>query len=367
MSTQPNKKMSLRKYLVIWVPLLSIILVLALAATIVMNIFASSLDTYLGKGNRVVQAVEGTENWDLDYYNKKYSTDGGENGSQLAAAAVAKQISDEGEVLLKNDGILPLGTKAIVTPFGYRYISPVYGGTGSGNVNTSQPYVSTAQSALAEAFQVNTAVEEVMRNATPYELTSTGRNEAARQPDADGFSGAGTSILEFDPSIYEGVADSCEGALGIMTSMNYIGTRYAGCSYDLVTEVLRNEWGFQGAVITDMTGQALDKPERAMRAGTDMWMWYMPGANTFEDLDSATVQWAVRNAIRNICFVTANSNIMQGAAPGATVYYEMSPWMIWLIVCDVVIFGFIAVMAVVVVRRVVDTKKHPEKYKRRGE
>lgn len=153
------------------------------------------------------------------------------------------------------------------------------------------------------------------------------------------------------------------GALGMMTSMNYFGTRYAGCSYALVTEVLRNEWGFQGAVITDMTGQALDTPERAIRAGTDMWMWYQPGTNEFVDTESATAQWAIRNALHNICYATVNSNIMQGAAPGAVVYYRMSPWAVWLLVFNILIYAFVIVMTVFIVRRALDTKKHPEKYK----
>ena len=38
---------------------------------------------------------------------------------------------------------------------------------------------------------------------------------------------------------------------GIMTSFNRIGTRWTGGDYRLLTEILRNEWGFNGLVICD--------------------------------------------------------------------------------------------------------------------
>ena len=36
-----------------------------------------------------------------------------------------------------------------------------------------------------------------------------------------------------------------------MTSFNRIGTRWTGGDYRLLTEILRNEWGFNGLVICD--------------------------------------------------------------------------------------------------------------------
>ena len=41
------------------------------------------------------------------------------------------------------------------------------------------------------------------------------------------------------------------GTLGVMSSFNRIGTRWTGGSYALITGVLRDEWGFKGAVLTD--------------------------------------------------------------------------------------------------------------------
>lgn len=243
MENTTKKKMSLRKYLIIWIPLLAILLALTIAATAVMSIFAGSLDTYLGKGERVITTVAGSEDWDLDYYDSKYSTDEGESGSQIGASKVAKRISDEGEVLMKNNGVLPLKEKAKVTPFGYRYIAPVYGGTGSGNVNVSHSYVSTAQSALTAAFTVNSDIQNIIEKATPYELTSTDRKEAKKQPNVAGFTGAGTSVLEFNPSIYASASASCTDTTGII----FIG-RIGGEGSDLQTTKYYDETPHQLAL-----------------------------------------------------------------------------------------------------------------------
>ncbi len=40
-------------------------------------------------------------------------------------------------------------------------------------------------------------------------------------------------------------------ALGIMSSFNYIGHTWSGGNKALLDDLLRKEWGFQGAVVTD--------------------------------------------------------------------------------------------------------------------
>src|SRR5699024_10992919 len=44
------------------------------------------------------------------------------------------------------------------------------------------------------------------------------------------------------------MAENMPAATGIMSSFNRIGTTWAGGSYSLLTEVLREEWGFNGFV-----------------------------------------------------------------------------------------------------------------------
>ena len=48
-------------------------------------------------------------------------------------------------------------------------------------------------------------------------------------------------------------------SLGLMSSYNRLGLMETAASYPLLTEVLRNEWGFKGAIISDMTHRGNSK------------------------------------------------------------------------------------------------------------
>ena len=71
------------------------------------------------------------------------------------------------------------------------------------------------------------------------------------------------------------------GAKGIMTAYNKINGVYAPNSYDLCTHVLRNEWGFEGVVMTDWfsTNKGLAGNAEAIAAGNDL---IMPGGATYK-------------------------------------------------------------------------------------
>jgi len=71
------------------------------------------------------------------------------------------------------------------------------------------------------------------------------------------------------------------GAKGIMTSYNKVNGIYSPNSHDLCTKVLRNEWGFDGVVMTDWfsTNQGQASNAIAMKAGNDL---IMPGGEHFK-------------------------------------------------------------------------------------
>src|SRR5581483_6789368 len=60
------------------------------------------------------------------------------------------------------------------------------------------------------------------------------------------------------------------GALGVMTSYNRLNGRYNTRRRDLLQGILRDEWGFEGFVLTDWYGAA--DTEESARAGLDLEM-----------------------------------------------------------------------------------------------
>jgi len=71
------------------------------------------------------------------------------------------------------------------------------------------------------------------------------------------------------------------GAKGIMTSYNKINGVYASNCHDICTKALRNEWGFDGVVMTDWfsTNKGQSNNALAMQAGNDL---IMPGGGHFK-------------------------------------------------------------------------------------
>ena len=82
-------------------------------------------------------------------------------------------------------------------------------------------------------------------------------------------------LRAFELTVREG------GAKSIMTSYNLLNGVYTPNSYDLCTKVLRNEWGFDGVVMTDWfsTNPGQGRNDLCMSAGNDL---IMPGGASFK-------------------------------------------------------------------------------------
>lgn len=115
------------------------------------------------------------------------------------------------------------------------------------------------------------------------------------------------------------------GQTAVMSSFNRIGATWTGGSKPLMTTVLREEWGFQGFAISDFNLYSYMSADQSIDAGTDLTLSFAP-SKSFADTDSALAVSNMREATHNILYSVANSNAMNGLAPGATVTYHAPAW-----------------------------------------
>ena len=103
------------------------------------------------------------------------------------------------------------------------------------------------------------------------------------------------------------------GNTGMMSSYNRIGATPVAESKELLTDVLRGEWGFKGAVITDCTMAAgTSDVNRSVRAGNDLNLNYLQDtAMTADTTDTAAGHQALRRATKNVLYMVANSDALE--------------------------------------------------------
>ncbi|MDE6590908.1 MAG: glycoside hydrolase family 3 C-terminal domain-containing protein, partial [Oscillospiraceae bacterium] len=99
-------------------------------------------------------------------------------------------------------------------------------------------------------------------------------------------------------------------ATGIMSSFNRIGTTPTAESSELLNTVLRDEWGFRGAVITDcVMACTTENINRATLAGNDFQLSFGLISSLSDELTgSVSGQQAMRQATKNVLYMVANSD-----------------------------------------------------------
>ena len=120
----------------------------------------------------------------------------------------------------------------------------------------------------------------------------------------------------------------------VMSSFNYIGTRWAGGCKELLKNVLRGEWGFVGFVETDYFGvYGYMTADQGVRNGCDLML-----CTTGNDFNTVTVltnssKQALREASKNILYTVVNSRAYaaENLNPG------MAKWEIIMIGADVLV------------------------------
>jgi beta-glucosidase len=120
---------------------------------------------------------------------------------------------------------------------------------------------------------------------------------------------------------YANASKSIRASQGVMTSFNRAGATWAGGDYGLITGILRNEWAFDGIVMTDNanTGVFMDGYQMT-EAGADVKLTSLPASAryNFDKSDPATYYYA-RQAMHRVLYTIANSKSMNGAMPGSQV------------------------------------------------
>ena len=147
----------------------------------------------------------------------------------------------------------------------------------------------------------------------------------------------------FEIAVQEG------GARGIMSSFNRIGCTWTGASHALLTDGLREEWGFEGHVVTDFSGLSSSymRIDVGLKAGNDIWLststMFTTKLNEYKN-DPAMATY-LREAVHRMLYTTVHSAAMnpyiveEGITPKT---FEVTPW--WetaLVVIDVA-FGLLA-------------------------
>ncbi|HFI0641081.1 TPA: glycoside hydrolase family 3 C-terminal domain-containing protein [Streptococcus suis] len=157
-------------------------------------------------------------------------------------------------------------------------------------------------------------------------------------------------------------------ATALMPAQNGVGTIVGHANYNLLTNILRKEWGFEGVVVTDYWVWGKNNMrDLTLRAGSDTYLSnYMPSVWNLVDYESPTARNVMRNAIHNLAYTVVNSNAMQGLAPGSTIENTLSPWKYMLLFIDILLTSVIGLGIYWIIWRTKDERKNPEKYKRKN-
>ena len=157
------------------------------------------------------------------------------------------------------------------------------------------------------------------------------------------------AFREIQLRAFEGIMTygECKGVMATYNRLGLIGTTSA--EYDLMTEVLRNEWATQCYVITDLCGHTpgLYEGNTMLAAGTDIML--AAGSHGTLSAEKITEDKVLLNAARRAChnllYIYVNTAAMNAVPVDATVI-TITPW--WESTCETVkmVCGILAALSV---------------------
>ncbi len=126
-------------------------------------------------------------------------------------------------------------------------------------------------------------------------------------------------LKAFELTVKEG------GAEGMMAAFNRIGTQWCGADRNLTVELLRNEWGFNGFIVSDFsfnfTGTGYMSPVQAVYGRTDAilsGLWFIQAPSTIIAMriayyrDPIGFGQALRTCVKDLCLMKTQTNAFTG-------------------------------------------------------
>ncbi len=151
---------------------------------------------------------------------------------------------------------------------------------------------------------------------------------------------------------FEVCVKEVDGPIAMMSSFNYIGTKWAAESTELLQQILRNEWGFRGMVISDYFGNyGYMDADRAVRGGTDMMLATAGNDAIMTDLSATSVQ-AMRQATKNIFYTVVNSHAYESYEPGT-----IPTWIMAIYIADGVLALIFIGLEILLIRNYMKRRK----------
>lgn len=150
----------------------------------------------------------------------------------------------------------------------------------------------------------------------------------------------------------------------VMTSFNRIGATWAGGNYNLITGILRKEWGFNGFVLTDYEVPNYMVNDQCFMAGGDAKLktvgmsdsgWIDLSVYSLEGQDK--LQSYAREGAHHILYTVVNSAAMNGYVHGVEYVNGFAYYKFILIAWDILAAAGIAVIAIFLIKKVRRNKK----------
>ena len=151
------------------------------------------------------------------------------------------------------------------------------------------------------------------------------------------------------------------GGNALMTAMNRLGRVWSGANYGLMTQIIREEWGFKGSVVTDWVNAADDymPPSLGVWAGNDLWLSNGIGS-LFTGMDSdPAVCKALENVAHHVLWTFVDTtNAETKYDPSKTVdlnegaVYNMT-FVAYVVIVEVALLAGVGVMAFFLVRSII--------------